>query len=241
MMPLLRKAHKWLALIVGLQLMIWVTTGLLFTLVDSSKARGQVYRANLTSAQPPALSSRLLTNAQFAEKIPQYISLQQIRYVELKAFQRHWYFQVVTKSGRYLFSATTGQQLLVDEILAVKLIKNSYLGPGSLKNLKLLSPPIAKFNKVLGNIWQANFDDELNTQVYLSQNTGRILKHTNDVSDYNDILKLLHFMDYDQSGHFNSWWIILMALIASLLSFTGSFWLISIYGRKFKKRIKQPF
>ncbi len=237
-MPLLRKVHKWLALIVGLQLIIWVTTGLLFTLVDSSKARGQIYRAKSTVVQLPDLPSQLLTNAQFADIVSEHISLKQIRHIELKAFQNHWYFEVATMSDLYLFSATTGQQLLVNKALAVKLIKDSYFGPGKLTNLILLTPIIANMGNVTGKIWQARFSDDLKTQVYLSQNTGRILKHTNDVSDYNDILKLLHFMDYNQSGHFNSWWIISMAFLTCLLSFTGFFWLISIFGKKFKNRFK---
>lgn len=236
MMIFLRKAHKWLALIVGLQLMIWVSTGFLFTLVDSSKSRGQIYRVKSVAELAPVLPEQLLTNAELGRKIPENISKQNIRSIELKAFHRHWYYQLTTFDGRYLFSATTGEQLSVKEALAAQLIEKSYQGPGELTALKLLIPPIEMFNGVKGNIWQADYNDGLNTQVYLSQDTGRILKHSNGVSAYNDILKLLHFMDYNQSGHFNSWWIITMAVLATLLSFTGSFWLISIYGRKFKKR-----
>jgi len=235
-MTLFRKVHKWLALIVGLQLLIWVTTGLLFTLVDSSKSRGQVYRAKTTQEQPPVLPELLLSNAELTGKIPNSIYQQNVRSVELKVFHHHWYYQVTTFTGRYLFSVSTGEQLKVKEALAVELIQKSYQGPGTLTDLTLLKPPFENFSGVKGNIWQADFNDELNTKVYLSQDTGRILKHANDVSAYNDLLKLLHFMDYNQSGHFNAWWIITMALFATLLSFSGLFWLINIYGRKLKKR-----
>jgi len=236
-MTLFRKAHKWLALVVGLQLLIWVTTGLLFTLVDSSKSRGQIYRAKTTQEQPPVLPEQLLSNAELAGKIPNHIYQQNILSVELKVLHHRWYYQVTTFTGRYLFSVVTGEQFKVKKALAVDLIQKSYHGPGTLTELILLKPPIENFSSVKSNIWQAGYNDELNTQVYLSQNTGRILKHANNVSTYNDILKLLHFMDYNQSGHFNSWWIITMAVFAALLSFSGLFWLINIHGRKLKKRL----
>ena len=235
-MALLRKVHKWLALVVGLQLLIWVATGLLFTLVDGAKSHGQIYRVKHTIEQAPALPERILTNIQLAEKLPASVVQQKLESIELKVFHQHWYYQVSTHKTRYLFSATSGEQLIVQEPLAVELINQSYHGPGKLSQLLLLTPAISEFSHAQGNIWQAHFSDELNTQVYLAQNTGRIIKHANDVSAYNDILKMLHFMDYDQSGHFNSWWIITMAILASLLSFTGLFWLINIYSKKFKKR-----
>ncbi len=236
-MAILRKAHKWLALIVGLQFLIWVTTGLLFTLVDSEKSHGQIYRAKHNIEQTPALPEQLLTNTQLLEKIASSIPEQNIRSIELKVFHQHWYFQLMTTSGRYLFSALTGEQLLVQESLALSLILESYQGPGKLTQLDLLTPPIAEFSHIKGRLWQAHFSDDINTTVYLEQNTGRILSHTNDTSDYNDILKMLHFMDYNQSGHFNSWWIIMMAILATLLSFSGLCWLVKSHVKKLRKRL----
>ncbi len=235
-MAILRKAHKWLALIVGIQLLIWVITGLLFTLVDSEKSHGQIYRAKHKVEQAPALPEQLLTNTQLLEKIALHIPELNIRSIELKVFHQQWYFQLITTSGRYLFSALTGEQLLVQENLALSLILESYQGPGELSQLVLLTPPIAELSHVKGKLWQAHFSDDINTTVYLEQNTGRILSHTNDTSDYNDILKMLHFMDYNQSGHFNSWWIIMMAILATLLSFSGLFWLVNSHYRKLKSR-----
>jgi hypothetical protein len=236
-MALLRKAHKWLALIVGLQLLIWVTTGLLFTLVDSEKSHGQIYRAQPSTVQATALPEKLLTNIQLLQQISLNIPDQNIRSIELKAFNQQWYFQLITTTSRYLFSALTGEQLIVEESLALSLILDSYNGPGELTQLKLLTPPISEFSHINGKVWQAHFNDEINTYVYLEQNTGRIISHANDTSAYNDLLKTLHFMDYNQSGHFNSWWIITMAIFATLLSFSGLFWLVNTYAKKLRKTL----
>jgi len=235
-MAFLRKLHKWLALIVGLQLLIWITTGLLFTLVDGEKSHGQIYRAKHQKEQAPVLPEQLLTNIELLEKIPSNISKQGVSSIELKVFHQQWYYQLNTTIGRYLFSVETGQQLIVQKNLASSLILKNYNGPGKLTKLALLTPPIAEFSHIKGKLWQAHFSDDINTHVYLEQNTGRIFSHTNDISTYNDILKMLHFMDYDQSGHFNSWWIITMAILACLLSFTGLFWLINNHYRKLKNR-----
>lgn len=240
-MSLVRKAHKWLALIVGLQLLIWLITGLLFTFVDSAKSRGKVYRAQPTLEQEPVMPSQLLTLTEISAKIPEYIEKQSIRNIELIAFQQAWYFKIVTFDRRFLLSATTGELFSVKEVLANELIEASYQGPGKLTNLTLVTPDMAISNNTFANVWLANFDDELNTQVHLSQATGRILKHSNDVSRYNDFLKLLHFMDYNQTGHFNDWWIVIMAILVTLLSISGSCWLINTYAKKLKKRWLNAF
>ena len=124
-MALLRKAHKWLALIVGLQFLIWVTTGLLFTLVDGEKSHGKIYRAKHNVQQAPVLPEQLLTNTQLVEKITLSISEQSISSIELKVFHQQWYYELNTPSGRYLFSALTGEQLLVQKKLALSLILES--------------------------------------------------------------------------------------------------------------------
>ena len=43
-MLFLKKLHKWLSLLVGLQLLVWLGTGLYFNLMDHQKASGNQYK-----------------------------------------------------------------------------------------------------------------------------------------------------------------------------------------------------
>jgi Na+-transporting NADH:ubiquinone oxidoreductase subunit F len=45
-MKWVRKIHKWASLIVSLQFLIWLGTGLYFNLMDHSKAAGHTYRVH---------------------------------------------------------------------------------------------------------------------------------------------------------------------------------------------------
>ena len=51
---LLRFLHRWLSLIIGLQLLVWVGTGLLMSLIDQTQAGGGTTRA---SVDPPGLDA----------------------------------------------------------------------------------------------------------------------------------------------------------------------------------------
>ena len=44
LMLLIKKLHKWLSLLVGIQLLLWLGTGLFFNLMDPQKASGNQYR-----------------------------------------------------------------------------------------------------------------------------------------------------------------------------------------------------
>ena len=46
------RLHKWASLLVGLQLMIWLLTGLYFNVVDHETASGNIYRSNATKIMP---------------------------------------------------------------------------------------------------------------------------------------------------------------------------------------------
>ena len=57
-MSLIKTIHKWLSLLVGLQLLIWLGTGLYFNLMDPVEASGNEYRVRV--AEPSADLSQLI-------------------------------------------------------------------------------------------------------------------------------------------------------------------------------------
>ena len=45
----MRKIHKWIGLLIGLQLVLWMSSGFVMSLLDAEKVRGREFRA-----PPPA-------------------------------------------------------------------------------------------------------------------------------------------------------------------------------------------
>ena len=52
MTPWMRKMHKWLGLLVALQLVLWMTSGLMMSLLDHDKVQGHTFRAHAHPDRP---------------------------------------------------------------------------------------------------------------------------------------------------------------------------------------------
>ena len=79
--------------------------------------------------------------------------------------------------------------------------------------------------------WQVNFEDELETSVYVEQGSGRIVGHSNSDKRFADFFFMLHFMDYGSAGNFNSIQIMLFAFITLWLTLSGLIWTIHMLSK----------
>jgi hypothetical protein len=226
--------HKWLSLLVFIQLFIWLGSGLFFNLMDHDKARGN------QNKQSPAVENidiqRLLNPNSIISKSSRSIS-------EVALIQRlgHPYYLLTHEEGLYshfksdlsLVSAYTGIELIIDENVAGKLAKATYKGTGEISSVVKLSPPIADMLKEKNNVWQVNFSDDLETSVYLEASSGRLVGHSNEDKRFVDLFFMLHFMDYPflgegSVGGFNNGQIIFFSLLTLVFCLTGFIWIIEL-------------
>lgn len=227
-MLLIKKLHKWLSLLVGLQLLIWLGTGLYFNLMDHEKASGNQYRQRVVQAQVD--NSRLVEPKLILAKAAPAVAFKQISLLEKP------YYLVTHEKGLYrhfnnsysLFDAYSGEQLFIDENIAEKLALSSYKGSGKVSNIQKLSPPYDDILKERNDVWQVNMADDINTSIYVDAGSGRIVKHSNDDKRFVDIFFMLHFMDYSSEGSFNNWQIIVLAVLTLLFALTGALWTVEL-------------
>lgn len=224
-MQWVKSIHKWTSLFVGIQLLLWLVSGLYFNIMDHEEAKGTRY----LSKEKQTLSvdkPRLMEPRTVLEKQPASQSLRLIHLLEQP------YYLLTHKTGLYphfennysLVNAYNGELQVIDEALATQLAKQSYNGPGAVVSATKMSPPIDDIPKEKNNVWQVNFDDEINTSVYIDAGSGRLVSHSNDDKRFVDIFFILHFMDYGVKGDFNSWQIILFGVVTLWLAVTGIIW-----------------
>ena len=220
--------HKWLSLIVGLQLLIWLGTGLYFNLMDHSKASGNEFRVhshNVGNIADFNLIPVSEVNSDSPLEIKLIWVLDQPYYHFIFEKGQHSY----QKQHSKLFDAITGKQFNLSEKQILTLARNSYSGLGQLTNPVLMQPPFSDYVRQRNPMWQVAVRDENNTTIYLDSITGQILRHANDDFRLKELMMKLHFMDYGSSGGFNHWWIIAFAFATLFLSITGITWLIQKY------------
>lgn len=242
-MRLIKSLHKWLSVLVALQLLIWLGSGLFFNLMDQSKARGNEYRIQVTESavidharlldpsfiikQHEQRKNELKNKRQVVNSIKQIELLGQPYYLlnHRQGLYQHFY------NKHSLVNAYTGKQKDIDDAMAQAIASSTYGGKGDISSSIKISPPIDDFPKEKNTTWQINFNDELNTSVYIDASSGRLVGHSNDDKRFADFFFMLHFMDYGFTGtigSFNNWQIIFFALLTLVFCLTGAFWVVEL-------------
>ena len=221
----LKTLHKWLALLVGIQLIIWLVTGLYFNLSDRTLAKGNEYRIHVHQQDRIAEYS-LLPVSSIHGRLPISVEL-------IWIFHRP-YYHFIYEEGQHsyqvrhsaLFDAVSGLPYQLQGSQIRQMAKLSYSGPGDITSSRLVTPPFDDYVAQQNSMWRVDMDDDNNTAIYLDQITGKVLKHVNDDARLKHWMMKLHFMDYGNTGGFNHWLIVLFAVMTLLLSMTGVTWLL---------------
>ena len=226
-----KTVHKWLSLFVGIQLIIWLSTGLYFNLMDHEKAGGNEnrlrvqHKANLTDFKFKPIS-------ELGYKSPKSIQLIWILgtpYYQLTYSSAPHGYQ---KQDHKLIDVQTGTLYEIDKGTAKEIATLSYQGSAGILHPELVSPPISELPQQENDVWKISVEDDVSTNIYLDALTGRVIAHINDDRRLRDLMFKLHFMDYFNKGSFNHWLIILFALGTLMLSVTGAIWVVQLIKSK---------
>lgn len=209
--------HKWVGLIVGLQILAWSVSGLYMTWVPIEKVRSE----NLVRAAP-VRDLRKATGLISAESAVAAARVSVSR-LELVDIAGRWMWRIDSAGKPHmLIDAEQGKVVSpLDEQAAREIALYDYAGKGKIAALQLIekNPPI-EYRKA-APVWQIAFDDADNTHIYVEPLTGKVAARRSDVWRTYDFLWSLHIMDYGKREDFSHWPIIVMSLLALILSVTG--------------------
>lgn len=216
--PLLRRIHKWIGLILGLQFVIWAVSGATMALLDmKTVAGGKAPAAAVTPALPE--------ESRAWPQVRRSLGSQPITGVVVRPFLDRQLFEVTTKSGVRLFDARDGQVVRVDRLLARKVAEASYVGTGKAASVAPLRQLDLAVREHKLPIWRVDFADEANSSFYVSGETGKLLERRNDTWRIWDFVWMLHNMDYANRTSFNHPLIVVLAFGIIWLAISG-FWLL---------------
>jgi len=253
-MPWVRFLHRWLSLLVFTQLILWLSTGLYFNLMDHKKASGNQYRQSISQTTNQLDFSTLKPLNQVLAQLRHEEKVGQVEKVELITRLNKPYYLLTLQQGLYahfprsqqLVSAESGAIIHPDNKLVDKLAQLSYSGKGKIQYSNILTPPIIELPKQQNPLWQVSFNDKLNTSVYIDAQNASIVGHVDDDKRLADFMFKLHFMDYkilsditgSKVGSFNNAQIIFFALLTLLFSLTGVYWLACLVSNG---KMNRPF
>lgn len=210
-MPVLRWAlqlHKWIAVIVGVQVLLWVTGGVVMSVIPIERVRGEHHApAVKPSALPLGDVLSLAEAARRAAIVPSK--------AELKATPRGPVWLLTpTKGDPVPVDARSGARLAeFDARAAKRYARSAYLGSGAPVRAELLGQVPQETGKD-GPLWRVDFDDAERTALYLSPQTGETVSRRSNLWRFYDFFWRLHIMDWTKGENFNHPLLIAAALIA---------------------------
>ncbi len=225
-MRFIRKLHKWLGLLLAVQILIWIGSGLLLSFTDSREVSGRNTRFSAYQAFP------LLNQFPVVPITVLDLPTGPIHQLQLKRLHSTVVYRVQTERGWHTFDAKSGQSMTVAQDLAAKIAQDSYSGNGARLRTEYLAQGAVEVPAYTGAVWRVDYADDINTRVYVAASDGRLLEHRNDSWEPADFLLMLHFMDYGRTGGFNTVQIILFGFAQLWLAISGALPMIQVIRRR---------
>lgn len=234
----IRKAHRYLGVLLGLQFLLWTISGLYFSWTNIDEIHG-----DFEHKPPPHLSAsfNFISPATVINQLPvKADSIYQIQVVNIlqKPFYSISYFSGDTLKA-ILADAQTGvirQAVGKDE--AVKIATESFAGEPHIKTVEYISS-VGKHDEYREKplpAWKISFQSPANTNVYVSAAAGKVETFRNEKWRTFDLLWMFHTMDYNGRDNINNWVLrafSIFGLVTVLSGFT-LFWVSSKWFRKKK-------
>lgn len=219
-----RRCHKWLGLIVGLQALLWMISGVYMTIVPLEVIHGDhlahVSRETLENTAPTIDQKKL------AELFPQISSLR------MKKLLGREVFEIRQGAGVFLVDAQSGALLSpLPEHDVRRLANAAYQGEHEIASVRLLTEAPPEVATRPAPIWAVSYKGPAASTLYFSPQTGELLARRHNLWRGFDFLWMLHIMDYETRDDANNV-LLRVASAAGLLFALAGIWLLLFSFRR---------
>ena len=232
-----RKIHRYLGLVIGIQLFLWTLSGLIFSWNSIESVRGE----DLIRQQPPMDLTAF--ELQDAQKILEELSLRApVVSVTLKPMlDRPIYELTIDLSGESKFilvDAVSGKKISpIDEETAKKIAQNDFADDADVRSVELIES-VGSHSEYRGKdlpAYRVEMNHPTDTVIYVSANRGVVTTRRNNQWRVFDFFWMLHTMDYQGRDNFNHW-ILKTVSIFGLVTVLSGFVLWFKTSRLFRRK-----
>ena len=228
----IRHAHRWLGLLIGIQVLLWVVGGVVMSALRLEEVRGEHLAAG--QARPVLRADRPLVPVaellrRYADRGPSAITL--------AAWLGHPVYRLEGAGRNWLVDAESGAELSpLPQSAAEAVARADYSGSAPLASMEWVETAATEIRGRELPLWRARFGDAVNTAVYVSPDSGTVVARRNDLWRVFDFVWMLHIMDYDEREDFNHPLLIATASTALLFVLSG----LTMLFFSFRPRARNP-
>lgn len=224
--------HKWLALIIGVQVLFWVASGLFFAVVPIETVRSE---HRIAQHEHAALDpSTLRAPAEIAALLP--AAPQRLSY-ERDALGRAVAVAEFGEGRSALIDLEAGRLLSpLGEDAAVEIARGYIADAPAVREARLVSEGTPEYRGALP-AWRIALVDDEGLAVYVAADTGRVTARRSDVWRFYDALWALHIMDWRDHENFNTYWLAIASVLTLIVVIAG--FILFPYRLRFGPRRKR--
>ena len=218
--------HKWMGLLIGLQVLLWIAGGVVMSWFAIQEVRGE-HNINLAEVVPLPADEALLPVSQILAAAGQPAASISLRRLADRLVYDLEEPRLDPDAGprdvpnHALFDAKTGQRLSpLPAETALVLAMADFSGAADPDAPQLLEAHNLEYRGKLP-VWRVALNDGEDTRLYVSPQTGRIVARRNAVWRLYDFFWMLHIMDYENRTNFNNPLLIFFSITAFFFAITG--------------------
>jgi len=224
-----RQWHKWLSLIIGAQVLLWLASGVYMVVINLEFIHGDHLVRNmnspLTDDAPPAVI--------FADVLSEYPEASEIALVSWTGQPA---YRVQSPTGAHLVNAMTGLQISpLTEADAISAARYHYTRAGKIKSATLLVDQADAPSEIQSRklpLWRIDFADAGSTAFYVSPDDGSLITRRHTYWRIFDFAWMLHIMDYEERADVNNTLLRIAAGLGMVLSILGTWLLFFSFKRR---------
>jgi hypothetical protein len=219
------KVHRWLALLIGGQIVLWFASGWFLSFFPIEQVRGEHL-----ARQPAAASLRLNELAPAVAHVSAHLPADTTRIEVRPMLGRTVLFAELGKGRSMLIDVATGRRLSpLPASAAVAIARADYAGAGKPVRARAVGAETTQYRGPLP-AWRVEFDDPENTSIYVAADQGTVTARRTDLWRIYDFLWGLHIMDWKNHENTNSWWLWGAAALSLVAAVSGMVLLPSRLG-----------
>lgn len=234
---LIRKMHRYLALIVGIQLLLWSVGGLFFSIIPITEIRGDHLKAERIEVDWAQAENVKGIQEIYTAITHQGYKVKEISRINLEPIRGKFYYQIkLTEKRQIWVDAISGEVKNKYSKSEIKEIaqSNAKKNAGDVIDIQWITetPKASEYRGKSLPAYKIIFSGSENLHMYLDGYTGKINSMRTSNWRIFDFLWMLHVMDYDSRDDFNHLLLQFFALLAVVTSFSG----LVLWGVSYRRK-----
>jgi hypothetical protein len=233
----IRRTHRYLGVVLGVQFLIWTISGLYFSWTNLDEIHGDFQHKN-----PSHLSGSFqLVSPGLSFKKSGY-PVDSIHSVQLVSIlgKPHYHLQFFSGKSlrKVLADATTGDiRKPISREEAISIAAESFNGVPDAKSIEYITSTSGhhEYREKPLPAWAITFEHPTNTTVYVSEEAGKVESFRNNKWRIFDFLWMGHTMDYKGRDNINNWLLRIFSVFG-LLTILSGFVLFGISSKRMRRK-----